>query len=366
MTTTAIRDAVIDSDAHVIETERTWDYLDPADRKYRPTLVSASDPADQRQYWVIDGRIAGLRFPTLTEQQLDEAGRMSGRNLTTAQAAREVDDVSLRLKHMDELGIDVQVLHHTLFIGQVASRPEVDVAICGAWNRWMADVWKAGGGRLRWSSVVPLLSIPDAIDQMRYARQHGAVALCMRPLEGDRLLVDPYFYPVYEEAERIGMPIAIHIANGSPKFSDVTRSPYDPGNAFATFRAPTVMACHAIMVSEIPERFPTLRWGFIETAGQWVPWIIQEAASRLRGWGKPVPARPLEAANIWVTVQTDDDIPYLVDRCGDDHFLIGTDYGHTDPSSNIDAIKEFLAMEHVDQAVKHKFVHTNPKAFYAM
>ena len=25
---------IIDADAHVIETERTWDYLDPSERKY--------------------------------------------------------------------------------------------------------------------------------------------------------------------------------------------------------------------------------------------------------------------------------------------------------------------------------------------
>ncbi len=363
---TEIRDTVIDADAHVIENEHTWDYLDPADRKYRPTLVSPSDPSDQRQYWVIDGRIAGLRFPTLTERQLTEAGRVAGKNLTTPQGAREVGDVGLRLQHMDELGIDIQVLHHTLFIQQVATRPEVDIAITGAWNRWMAGVWQAGGGRLLWSAVAPLLSIPDALDQMRYAKQHGAVALCMRPLEGDRLLVDPYFYPVYQEAERLDMPIAIHIANGSPSYSAVTRSPYDPGNAFATFRAPTVMACHSLMVSDFYERFPKLRWGFIETAGQWAPWVLQEAASRLRGWGRRLPDDPLDAFHMWITVQTDDDINYLVQRCGDRHFMIGTDYGHTDPSSNIDAIKEFLAMPEISDDLKRRIVHDNPKAFYGL
>ena len=29
---------VIDADAHVVETERTWDYLDPGEERYRPTL----------------------------------------------------------------------------------------------------------------------------------------------------------------------------------------------------------------------------------------------------------------------------------------------------------------------------------------
>ncbi len=32
----------IDADAHVIETEQTWAYLDPDDRKYGPLLVAPS------------------------------------------------------------------------------------------------------------------------------------------------------------------------------------------------------------------------------------------------------------------------------------------------------------------------------------
>jgi predicted TIM-barrel fold metal-dependent hydrolase len=46
---------------------------------------------------------------------------------------------------------------------------------------------------------------------MRYAKEHGAVAVCMRPLEGNRLLTDRYFYPIYEEASRLDLAIAIDI-----------------------------------------------------------------------------------------------------------------------------------------------------------
>jgi hypothetical protein len=108
---------IIDADAHVIETERTWDYLDESDKKYRPKLFSTPDDA-ARQYWVIDDKIAGFRFLTLSEQELRDFAQRAGRDFATPQAARELDDVNLRLKHMDELGIDVQVLHNTFWIEQ--------------------------------------------------------------------------------------------------------------------------------------------------------------------------------------------------------------------------------------------------------
>src|ERR1700704_4630172 len=70
---------IIDADAHVIETERTWDYLDASEHKNRPRLFSTPDNAT-RQYWVIDDKIAGFRFPTLSERELHEFAQRSGRN----------------------------------------------------------------------------------------------------------------------------------------------------------------------------------------------------------------------------------------------------------------------------------------------
>ncbi|HEU4344509.1 MAG TPA: hypothetical protein VFU31_23380 [Candidatus Binatia bacterium] len=35
---------VIDADAHVVENERVWDYLEGGEKKYRPTLVAAGQP----------------------------------------------------------------------------------------------------------------------------------------------------------------------------------------------------------------------------------------------------------------------------------------------------------------------------------
>ena len=58
---------VIDADAHVIETEHTWDYLEAFERKFRQRLFSSAD-APGREYWVIEDRIRGFCFPTFTER----------------------------------------------------------------------------------------------------------------------------------------------------------------------------------------------------------------------------------------------------------------------------------------------------------
>ena len=58
-------------------------------------------------------------------------------------------DVDARLRHMDEVGVDIQVLHTSFFIRRVADRPEVEVALTRSYNRWLADVTRHSNGRLR-------------------------------------------------------------------------------------------------------------------------------------------------------------------------------------------------------------------------
>jgi hypothetical protein len=89
---------------------------------------------------------------------------------------------------------------------------------------------------------------------MEFLRSTGAVAVCMRPLEGGRCLTDPYFYPIFEEASRLDLAIAVHIANGNPDDCDLLR--HLPGtfrtNGFALFQAPTVVACFRLLMSDLP------------------------------------------------------------------------------------------------------------------
>ena len=44
----------IDSDAHVVESEHTWDFMDRADQKYRPLIVRPRGEGGG-EYWFIDG-----------------------------------------------------------------------------------------------------------------------------------------------------------------------------------------------------------------------------------------------------------------------------------------------------------------------
>jgi predicted TIM-barrel fold metal-dependent hydrolase len=354
---------VIDADAHVVETERVWDYLEPSEEKYRPTLMTAPDDS-QRQIWVLDGENLGPKFPSPNEKQSQEHLKRFGREVANPVEARELSDVEQRLRHMDELGIDLQVLYNSLWITPLTSRPDVEIALCWAWNRWMADVWRLGENRLRWTCVVPALTPAEAITQIRFAKDHGAVGVCMRPFERDRMMTDPYYYPIYDEAERLDIPVTVHLANGSPELFKLMTN--EAGGGFSTFRIPTVTSCYLLIMSEIPRVFPKLRWGFIEVSSQWVPWVVHEAVRRSLGSTHPVPTHCLREYNVYVSTQSDDDFPYIISYAGEENLVIGTDYGHGDTSSELNAISRFKALESLSAEVKQKILSDNPRSFYGI
>lgn len=363
MTITESKTLVIDADAHVIETERTWDYLEPSELKFRPQIVqSTTDP--NTRYWLIDGKIAGLRTAATSDEQFDKNSERALRDVAVSAAARKMEDIDLRLAHMTELGIDIEVLHNSLWIEQVAKRPDVEIALCRSWNRWLGDIWREGKGRLRWTCVVPTLDIEAAKDEIRFAKDHGAVGLCMQPYTGDLMMFDPYFLPLYELCEQLDLPVIVHIANGNPELVDILRTRFGKGAGFAVFRVPTVLSCFELLSSDIPAMFPTLRWGFVETSAQWVPWLLHEIARRT---GKKYSAidNPFRSKNIYVTTQTDDDHQYLMQTIGEDHLVIGTDYGHADTSSELNAIAIFRNGDLSDEQ-KNKILMTNPARLYGL
>jgi predicted TIM-barrel fold metal-dependent hydrolase len=341
--------AVIDSDAHVLETERTWEYVLESERNLRPKIVATpNQPSSGGESWLVDGTYIGK-------------ARNVGHD--TAKGAREMDDIDARLKHMDELGVDVQVLYPTIFLRPYTRRPEVELAVTRSYNRWLIDIWKKAPARLRWVAVLPLLSMDEALKEARFAKQNGACGIFMRGLEGDKLLSDPHFFPMYEEAGRLDLPVCVHSATGS---FDVHNFFLDE-SGFSKFKLAVVGSFHTLIFNDIPAKFPRTRFAFIEVSSQWVPYAIHDYARRKERGGAPVDKSDVLRKNrIWVACQTDDDLPYVFKYAGEDYLVIGTDYGHNDTSSEILALRKLKEDGAVPPHIVNKILDDNARALYGL
>ena len=349
----------IDADAHIDENEETFSYMTEAERQHKPVSMTLSEGhgftggnANQDRVWIINGN-ARLR-----------RSRDDERSHTTKET-RELIDVEARLRHMDELGIDVQVLYPTTFLHAFTARADVELAVYRSYNRWLADRCALSHGRLRWACCVPTMSIPEAIQELRFARDHGACGILKKGVEMDeRSAAAPYFWPLYEEAERLDLPICFHQSTGNPNLSNATDSA-----RMAEFNV--ISAFSHIAGSGVSQRFPKLRWGFVEAGASWIPYMLKYLGMRGKAEKAPFDWRTefLEYNNYYVTCDTEDDIAGLLQYGGEDHLMIGTDYTHADQSAEIEAHR--VVMERGEKGeiplpAAQKIVDDNGRRFYGL
>ena len=349
----------IDADAHVIETVQTWSYLEADERRFTPQLMTqtfgpellSNERSAVRDFWVIEGRAFGK-------------DRNVGTN--TPQESREMLSVEARLAHMDELGIETQVLYPTLFLRPVVQEAERERALCKSYNRWMGDLWRQGKSRLRWVAKPPLRFLEQAPavvrEELEWAKNNGACGIFMRGLECERALGAPYFYRLWEMSGDLDLPVCIHSANGSFLHHDF----FAEDTTFTKFKLAVVGAFHTLLEKEIPRKFPKVRWGFIEVSAQWVPYVLNDLADRYRRQGRAFPIDALAANNMWVACENTDDLPYVLSHAGEDCLMIGTDYGHHDPSSELNAIRLLRNDKRIAPAAVEKILETNPRNFYGL
>jgi len=95
-------------------------------------------------------------------------------------------------------------------------------------------------------------------------------------LIADKRLSHPFFDPLYAEAEKANLPFCVHASTGNFDWVDL----FDGKAVSAGSRCRCFPLFHSIVHDGIPQKFPALRFGFIEVRAQWVPYLCIEIARR--------------------------------------------------------------------------------------
>jgi len=348
---------IIDADAHVIESPHTWSYMRDDEQEFRPQIF-VRDPNDgapyrkgqRHQYWVIEGK-------------LQSKGSNVGTDVPSEAAT--LADVGRRLKHMDEVGIDVQVLFPSLFLRPLTTHHDLEFALVRSYNRWLADTWKQSKNRLRWVATPPILSLIDpgkVRAELEFCKENGACGIFLRGVECDMLLTHRYFFPLYKMAEELDMALCLHAGINSASYHDI----FVGDSSLMTFKFPVIGAFSSLLEHEIPKRFPRTRWAFIEASAQWVPYIVNQVRMQLRRKGIASGDGLLTDNRFFITTQRSDDLAWLLNEIGDENLLIGTDYGHRDDTAEVDALRRLASDGDVPKVSAERILNANPGSLYAM
>jgi predicted TIM-barrel fold metal-dependent hydrolase len=134
-----------------------------------------------------------------------------------------------------------------------------------------------------------------------------------------------------------------------------------------------------LVTSGLPEKFPKLRFGLIESGASWIPYTISQLGAvkrqSLRGQQSRLPRlfelepELFRANRLFVTIDPIDDIESLLKFGTEDNLMIGTDYSHTDISANLSALDEVRSWAdegRISNAQAYKILESNSQAFYGL
>jgi predicted TIM-barrel fold metal-dependent hydrolase len=126
----------------------------------------------------------------------------------------------------------------------------------------------------------------------------------------------------------------------------------------------------------LPDKFPSLRFGFVEAGASWIPYSLAQMSTHIRATMLHERKQTFELAKdllrqnrLFITLDPVDDIEYLLRFGAEDNLMVGTDYTHGDPSANLaalDEVRSWVGEGKVTEAVAHKILDSNARALYGL
>ncbi len=337
---------IIDADGHVRETdEEIIEYMSPGYRNRRDAMLYF--PLTPHHGWhrsipANDFRRQDFRVPDWQEWA----------------------------SKLDEGKFELTVLYPTRFmhIGQIGNPPYA-VELCHAYNDYLNDRFLTRDRRFRGMALLPMQDPAAAVKELRRAVKNYGMLGGILPADGLQLpLGHRQYWPVYQEADRLGCTLSIHSCN-SLRDNDRYLQPNEA--ATLTHVMPQMRQFTNIMFSGVLNKLKKLRIGFLEAGCGWVPFIMSKIEERLqRVDPKERPVLPSELlARKQLFFQCGEEITTKrdVELLGDDCLLWASDFPHEATRTDMrQLVKEHFARKDLSREAKKKIIYDNAKRFYAL
>jgi len=255
------------------------------------------------------------------------------------------DMYDTRIKEMDSAGINVQVLSHGAPSTQRFDA-ETGPALAKATNDRLAEVCKAHPTRFSGFAALPTANPKAAADELeRAVTKLGFKGAMIHGLSyGQKFLDLPEFWPIYERAEALDVPIYFHPAVPHPAFIEAYLKDYlksHPGitNAAWGFTVETATQGLRLVLSGVFDKHPKLKV-ILGHMGEGLPfllWRIDHALSR-PGGGCPN-FREIFREHFWITTSgnfSDAALLCSMMELGADRILFSIDYPYVENQPGMD------------------------------
>jgi len=241
---------------------------------------------------------------------------------------------ALRIKEMDEAGIDLQVLSH----GAPATQrldAETAVPLARRANDRLHEAVKKHPGRFEGFAVLPSADPKAAADELeRAVTRLGFKGAMIHGLTNNLFIDDKRFWPIFERAQALDVPLYLHPAVPHKAVIDVYYKDYldqFPGLMTAAwgFGVETATQGIRLVLSGVFEAYPGLKI-ILGHLGEGLPfylWRIDMALARQGN--RKTPFRDTFREHFWITTSGNFSTPSLlccVMEMGADRILFSVDY----------------------------------------
>lgn len=252
------------------------------------------------------------------QQEIDRRSRMTGHG----------DGLSERLRDLDDMGIDIQVVMPPPPQCYYTVPLDISVKASQIVNNGMAEYVARKPDRFVALGTVPMADGFEAANELERAIRHlGLKGVQVLTNIAGRELSEPSLAPFWAKAEELGALVVIH-PNGFTDGQRLTRFYF---NNIIGNPSETAIAVHYLIFDGVLERHPNLKLLAVHGGG-----YLGAYSGRMdHAWGaRPdsrgilphPPSHYLKKIYVDSVVFSTHQLAALIDLFGDDHVLIGTDY----------------------------------------
>ncbi|MDE0034650.1 MAG: amidohydrolase family protein [Deltaproteobacteria bacterium] len=286
------------------------------------------------------------------------------------------------LQFLDDVGIDWTVMYPTqgLGYGKIVSL-DYAVAACKAYNDWAYHTYLQRDPRFNAMGLIPMQDTEEAVKELRRIVTEQGMMGAMMPSNGLPLpLGAKVYWPIYEEADRLGCCLAVH-GGCHDRFGLDHMNMYTPVHALGHPWGIT-LNCANILYNGIFERFPNVRIAFLEGGVAWLLLLLERLHASHETHFQYVPdgefsigeeddpagiiKQLIEEDRFYLGIETEElTLPFAIKTVGHRPFLYSSDFPHeVTTNSCIHDIGELMESDEITDEDKAAMLYRNAERFY--
>jgi len=275
----------------------------------------------------------------------------------------------LRLKDMDEEGVDVHFIVNTGGVGH--KDPELELEFIRAQHRYLDQFCSADAHRLKTCLTITPEHIEGSIDEIkRWGKSDWCVAVHPK-LPLDYPLDHPDLNPIWAAAQEENLAVIHHSnSSGYPGYRDLWDNPFLGRLAAHPWGA--MRAVGSFFGGGLMDRFPNIRYGILESGFGWLPFWAQRMDDQVIYMGYVAEnleykmSEYMTGGRFFAGIVQHEGEPMakmVTEQLGDHVLMFGSDYPHAE-SRFPESADRVLDWHSLGETAMRKLMWDNPVSFF--